>query len=991
MKMKKRLRYLFALTAAFFVFFPTFSQQKNITGRVVDPTNIPMAGVTVSIKNKNTATVTNADGAFSIGAATGDVLIFSAVGFRDAEETVGASNTINVSLVLLANDLSEVIVIGYGTVRKKDLTGSVAQVSAKDFQKGQISTPEQLIAGKVPGVSIISNGGRPGSGSVIRIRGGSSLRASNDPLIVIDNVPLDNSSVSGASNPLSFINPNDIESFTVLKDASAAAIYGTRASNGVIIITTKKGIGGKLKVNFNSNNSVSTITKKVEVLSGDQFREIVNAKGTAAQKAMLGAANTDWQDEVYQAAFSTDNNISLRGGIPGVPYRLSIGYANQSGLLKTDNLQRVSAALVINPVLFDNHLRVDVNLKGSLQRTRFAADAIGGATSFDPTQPVYVKSARFGGYYEWLDPAQATGLQNLVGRNPLGILEQTYNRSEPQRSIGNVQLDYKFHFLPDLHANLNVGYDYADGKGTTYVTDSAASAYIVGGTGGQNNEYRQTRMNTVFDFYLNYQKDFHSIKSRLDVVAGYSYNNYLTKVYNYASFYANKTKVPNSDPAFPFNKPEHTLLSYFGRLNYTVKERYLLTATLRRDGSSRFGPDNKWGMFPSVALAWKISDEPFLHNNKVVSNLKLRLGYGITGQQDGINDYDFLSFYSLSAPNATYQFGNTFYQMYRPGAYNPNIKWEQTETSNIALDYGFINDRITGSIDFYYKKTKDLLNLIPQPAGTNFDAFFIANVGDMENKGVEFSINAEPVRTAKFSWDAGFNITYNKNTITNLTVIPKDVNYRGIQTGGIAGGIGGGFAQIQAVGYSKNTFNLFKQVYDESGKPVENVFVDKNSDGIINQDDLFKGKSADPKVFMGFTTNVTYKNWTAGFVLRASLGNYTYNNVYSNTGNLNQILGSAVIYNASVNYLSTGFVGNSNNLLSDYYIDNASFLRMDNFNIGFNAGEISDGVNLRINGGIQNAFVITKYKGLDPEISNGIDNTFYPRPRIYTLSLGLDF
>ncbi len=996
MKSKKRLRQYGLLILLLFCNQVIFGQARTVTGKVTDGTGSAVAGVTVTVKGKQTATTTSTDGSFSLSNInTGDVIVFSSVGYTTIEQTVGSGSSLSITLTTAAGNLNEVVVVGYGTTRKRDLTGSVATVSSKDFQKGQISTPEQMIAGKLPGVSVISNGGQPGSGSTIRIRGGSSIRASNDPLIVIDGVPLAAGGISGAGNPLSFINPNDIESFTVLKDASAAAIYGTRASNGVILITTKKGTGGKLRMNFSTSVSASTITKKVDVLSADEFRTIVNAKGTPAQIAMLGTANTDWQDEIYQTALATDNNLTISGGLKKLPYRISIGYTNQNGVLRTDNLQRTSIALALNPSFFNNHLKVDLNLKGSAQKTRFAnTGAIGGAISFDPTQPVYSgkNDNRFGGYYEWLDPSTATGLVNLVGRNPLGLLNQRMDESNPFRSIGNLQLDYKFHFLPELRANLNMGYDVSEGRGTVFVSDSAASDYAPGGVGGQNNKYRQQRTNTIFDFYLNYNKLFSNIKSRVDVTAGYSYNNFLTTQYFFASYNAKGEKYPNSDPAFPMNKPENTLVSFFSRLNYTYNDKYLLTATIRRDGSSRFGADNRWGLFPSVALAWKINDENFLASSKMVSDLKLRIGWGVTGQQDGINNYDFLSFYSLSSPNATYQFGDEYYQMYRPGAYNPNIRWEETTTANIGLDYGFFNNRINGSIDVYKRTTTDLLNNIPQPAGTNFSAFFIANVGSMENTGVEFNINAEPVKNNTWTWETGFNITYNKNRITNLTVVPNDPTYRGIQAGGIAGGIGGGFSQIQQVGYTRNTFNLYQQVYDANGKPVENVFVDVNEDGIINQDDLTKTKSAVPDVFMGFSTNVSYKRFSAGFVLRSSLGNYVYNNVFSNAGNQLQILGNYVLYNASANYLETNFNGNSNNLLSDYFIQNASFLRMDNLTFGYDVGAIlRNKATLRINASAQNVFVITKYKGLDPEVSSGVDNNFYPRPRIFTLGLNLNF
>lgn len=971
--------------------------QKVITGRVTDSSGNGVAAVTVTAKGTRTAVITNSDGAYSITISPSvTALVFSSVGYATQEVSIAGKTTVNVGLVITNASLSEVVVIGYGTTRKKDLTGSIANVTAKDFQTGVMTTPEQLIAGKIAGVSIISNGGGPGSGSVIRIRGGSSLTASNDPLFVVDGVPLDNSNISGASNPLSFINPNDIESISVLKDASAAAIYGTRAANGVIIITTKKGRGGAVKVNFSSVNSLSIISKKVDVLSANQFRQIVLAKGSAAQKAMMGTASTDWQDEVYHPAFATTNNISVTGGIKGLPYRFSLGYQNEDGVIRTDNLQRTSLSLALNPTLFDNHLKIDVNMKESLEKDRFpgtnTGSVIGGATSFDPTQPVHTKSARYGGYFQWLDPNNTTGLNAVAGKNPVGMLEQTNNTGTPNRFIGNIQFDYKFHFFPDLHAILNLGYDRAIGKGTVYVSDSAATNYVAGGTGGQNNYYKQTKENSLLEFYFNYSKDLKSINSRVDAIAGYSFNDYLITNYNYASYYANGTMIPGTAPIHPFDKPEHTLISFFGRANYAYRDRYLLTATLRRDGSSRFAPSNRWGLFPSVALAWVLKEESFLKNSNIISNLKLRLGFGITGQQDGIGNYDYLSYYALSDSGASYQFGNTYYQAFRPGGFYANRKWEQTATYNGGIDFGFLSNRITGSVDFYYKKTSDLLNSIPQPAGTNFSAYIVANVGDMTNQGVEFTISGEPIHTKILTWDASFNITYNKNEITNLTVVPKDKNYPGFPSGGIAGGIGGQFAQINQVGYPKNTFNLYKQVYDSSGNPIEGLFVDFNADGIINQNDLYKGKSSDPKVFMGFSTSVTYKKWSAGLVARASIGNYMDNNNYSQTGTQNQILGNSVLYNASTSYLTTNFVGNSQELLSDYYLQNASFLKLDNLNIGYNFGRIyNNRATLRINANVQNVFVITKYKGLDPEISSGIDNNLYPRPRIYAIVLNLDF
>ncbi|MET0634792.1 MAG: TonB-dependent receptor [Chitinophagaceae bacterium] len=989
--MKKGLLCLLVSASLLLLTHHSVAQASTVTGRVLNSLNQPLQGVSVKIKTSAVATVTNEAGVFSIAARPGDVLQFTYVGFDLVEAPVVSGSIPDIIMKQGMANLNEVVVIGYGSARKKDLTGAVSTIGTKDFNRGAISTPEQMITGKVAGVSITSNSGQPGAGSTIRIRGGSSLSASNDPLIVVDGVPLENSNIPGASNQLSLINANDIESFTILKDASAAAIFGTRASNGVILITTKRGSTGKVRVTASSVNSVSVVTKNVDVLSAGQFRDIVSKNGTPAQVAMLGSANTNWQDEIFRTAFSTDNNISVTGGINKLPYRFSIGYQNQDGVLKTDNLQRTSANLVINPSFFDNHLKVDVNLKGTLQQARFANQAaIGSAITFDPTQPVRVRDGdRFGGYYEWLDPASATGLMALAGRNPVGLLEQRFDEGRPSRAIGSVKLDYKFHFLPDLHAVVNAGLDLSEGKGTVYVSDSAAAGYVAGGNGGENNRYRQTKKNSLFEFYFNYVKDLKNIQSRIDVTAGYSYNNYLSTVYNFASFTARGDKYPNTDPAFPFNKPENTLLSYFGRLNYNFMDRYLLTATIRRDGSSRFAPSNRWGTFPSVALAWSMKEESFLKNSNTISDLKLRLGYGVTGQQDGIGNYDYLAYYSLSSGSAAYQFGDTYYQGFRPGGFYANRKWEETATTNLALDFGFLNDRITGSVDFYYKKTSDLLNNIPQPAGTNFAAFIVANVGDMTNKGVEFNINTKPVVRKDLEWNVGFNVTYNKNNITNLTVVPKDKNYPGFPSGAIAGGIGGQFAFINAVGGSRNTFYLYEQVYDKDGKPLEGVFVDRNEDGIINQNDLYKGKNSVPEVFMGFNTSVTFGKWNASTALRANVGNYVYNNIYSQTGTRSQILGNSVLYNTSTNYLETNFNGNSQELLSDYYIQNASFLRMDNLNLGYDLRRGFKHYNMRLSATVQNVFVITKYKGLDPELSGGIDNNFYPRPRIFSLGVNL--
>ncbi len=1002
------------------------AQDKVITGRVTDSAGRGIGGVSVTVKGQASRGTTTADnGGYSISVPpSATTLVFSSVGYGQQELPISGKSSVNANLQTTTGGLNEVVVVGYGTVRKRDLTGSVTTVTAKDFNKGAIITPEQLIAGKVAGVQITSNGGAPGSGSTIRIRGGASLNASNDPLIVIDGVPVDNGGISGSANALALINPNDIESFNVLKDASATAIYGSRASNGVIIITTKRGRSGKAKFNFSTQNTISTLPKKADVLTGDELRAYVKSHGTPGQIALLGNANTDWQNQIYNSAFITDNNLSVSGSVKNkVPYRVSVGYLNQDGILRTGNLQRKSAAVTLNPVLLDNHLKIDVNLKGSISNSRFADEgAIGSAVRYDPTQPVMSGGKRYGGYFEWLDPSSVTGLRKLAPLNPVGLLEQRTDKSEVQRSIGNVQFDYKLHFFPDLRVNVNLGYDISKGSGTIFVPDSAASSYLRSPDakhGGVNNQYLQKKSNTLLETYLNYTKDIKSIASRVDVTAGYSYQDFLTKIYNAAKDptgvlyqqadgslgttatggqrwnpYSDRTTdgFLVSTPKFPFDYPEYKLISFFGRLNYALKGKYLLTGTVRRDASTKFSEDHWIGWFPSGAFAWRIKDEGFLKNSKTFSDLKLRVGYGVTGQQEGIGYYDYLPRYSISNGQAQYQFGNKFYDLYRPAGYNPNLKWEQTATYNTGLDYGFLNGRISGTLDFYLKKTTDLLSVVDQPAGTNFSNKILANIGNMENRGVELAINTQPVRSKDLNVDLGFNITYNKNKITKLT-FANDPTFPGNLTGGIAGGVGSTI-QINSVGYAKNSFYVYQQVYGKDGKPIEGLFEDRNRDGQINVDDLYRYKSPDPEWFLGAYSNVNWKKWDGSFTVRANLGNYMYNNRFSNTGvqrNLIDPLG--FLANGSRNVLETNFTGNGDKyLLSDYYISNASFFRMDNINIGFNAGNVlSKNTNLRVGATVQNVFTITKYKGVDPEVSGGIDNNFYPRPRNFVVSANLNF
>lgn len=988
----KRLFVAMILPLVFFA-LPALSQDKLVTGKVTDSKDgSALQNVTVTVKGTTVITQTNAAGIFKIKVpASATTLVITSVGYGTQEVAI-AGGDIAVKLNQTSAALSDVIVIGYGTAKKKDLTGSITSISAKDFNQGAITSPEQLISGKVAGVAITPNDGAPGSGSTIRIRGGSSLNASNDPLIVIDGMPLSNSSIAGVANPLSMINPSDIASFSILKDASAAAIYGSRGSNGVIIITTKKGQSGKPRYTFSSQFSVQHLTKEFSVLSPNQFRDLVNVYGTTAQKALMGNASTDWQKEIYQEAVGSDNNASVSGSFKKIPYRLSAGYLYQNGILQTGNLQRTSVGLNISPNLFKDHLKIDLNVRGTNSKSRFAnTSAVGGANSFDPTQPVFSGNGRYGGYWERLDPANTTtGLASLSPKNPLGLLMQRFDMSNSNRLIANAVIDYKVHFLPDLHAIANVGYDYSKGAGNVTINDSAAMSYkgfqSADGTlhGGVRSQYRSDLKNSYANFYLNYTKNINA-KNRIEAMAGIEYQDYLTVNYGFNA-YAYDTAVTYT-PQYPFDKPENRLLSFMGRVNYTYNNTYFLTASIRRDGSSKFGPNTRYGNFPSVAFGWKLNNLSFFKDVKAISNLKLRLGYGVTGQQDGIGNYDYVSYYGLSDSRAQYQFGNTFYQMYRPGGYYANRKWEQTATTNIALDYGFFNNRITGSIEYYYKNTTDLLNQITQPAFTNFSNTIVANVGSMENKGVEFSINIQPVKTKDWEWNVAFNATYNENKITKLT-INDNPNYIN-QIAGI-GGLGG--IQANAVGYARSSFYVYKQVYDQTtGKPIENLFVDKNNDGTLNSSDLYIFKSPDPKMFYGFSTNVIYQKWSAGFTMRASVGNYLYNQMATN-GAISKFLFSSYLSNESADVLNTNFKGTGDFYQSNYYVQNASFLKMDNINIGYNYGKLKhSNVGLRLNAGVQNVFTITQYQGVDPENSGGIDNNQYPRPRTFLLGINLDF
>jgi TonB-dependent starch-binding outer membrane protein SusC len=966
-----------------------FAQQRTITGQVTDSgEGSPIPGVNVVVKGASTGAITDFDGNFSIQASNADILIFSYMGYTRQEVTVGANNNLKISLVASELGLDEVVVIGYGQVRKDDATGSLLSVSTKDFNKGATS-PEELLSGKVSGVQITNSGGAPGSGNTIRIRGGASLSANNDPLIVIDGVPVDNDGVSGMANPLSSINPNDIESFTVLKDASATAIYGSRASNGVIIITTKKGSKEGMKINYNGNASIGFKTKEIEVFSADDFRALIISKyGTGSAAAdLLGNSKTNWQDEIFQPAFGTDHLISISDAIYKIPTRVSLGYSNEAGILKTSSLKRFTGSVNINPSFFDDHLKVDLSLKGMNIKNRFApTGAIGSAILFDPTQSVYDASSAYGGYFTWLDGGVPS---TFATDNPVALLNQTKDESTVNRLIGNLKLTYNFHFLPELSATLNTGLDYSNSDGTVYIPADAGFQYSVASDGtdqsGKDKVYSQDKKNQLIDFYLNYSKELKSIKSKVDVMGGYSWQHFWKSDYVYSTSISKEYLI---DPEVT-TPTENYLVSFFGRLNYSLMDKYMLTFTVRDDGTSRFSKENRWGLFPSAALAWRLSEESFLKNSNVLSNLKLRLGYGVTGQQYiTSNNYPYLAQYSYSLSTARYLFGNEWVTMARPAGYNANLKWEETTTTNVGLDYGFLKDRINGSVELYYRETKDLINEIPVAMGTNFTNKILTNIGTLENKGIEFNLNVKPIVSKDLTWEIGFNFTRNINNITKLTAV-DDPSYKGVEVGTISTGKGL-YAKINSVGHPVNTYYVYQQVYDPQGKPIEGLYVDRNKDGKITIDDRYYNHSSAPDCLLGISSRLDYKNWEFSFSGRASIGNYIYADYEAGGATYQYLLYGTFIQNVPTSVLNSGF--NTQQVQSDYYVRNASFFRMDNMSLAYRFdGLWNNKVNMKLSLTAQNVFVITKYDGLDPEVFDGMDNTIYPRPTTILFGVNLDF
>lgn len=992
-KLHLRLLAAFVLLSA----LPAMAQLQ-VSGLVLDPDNEPAVGATVKVKDSNTGTATDIDGKFTLNVPSAkSTLVVSYVGYHTAEIPAD-SPQLKSGIILKANSevLDEVVVIGYGRVKKSDATGSVIAVKPDEFNKGNRVSVQEALVGKIPGVSVVTTSGAPGSGATVRIRSGASLSASNDPLFVVDGVPIDNSTIEGASNVIGGINPEDIETFTVLKDASATAIYGSRASNGVIVITTKKGSNDKLKVTYTGNFAISTRTKTLRVLTADEFREFVPTVTGVPADAVYGTANTDWQDEIYRTAFGTEHNLSVAGAVKAIstPYRVSLGYTNQDGIIRTNKYQRFTAGVSLTPKLLNDHLNFNINAKLSYEHNDMVDNGVVvNALRYDPTRPVMTGSATAAtdpglGYFIWMNGNSPMAIQT---DNPVAQLELEKRLNTVVRSIGNIQADYKIHGLEDLSLNANFGYDVLRSKYNRDVPDLAGMMY----TGNQKdgtglvNRAVQDKKNFLLDLYANYHHNWGG-KHDFTAMAGYGWQHFWRK-YDSTDhdIVGNELSAPNH------YKTENYLLSWYGRVNYSFLDRYLVTATLRADASSRFMKDNRWGYFPSVALAWRVIQEPFMQEQNVVSDLKVRAGYGETGQQDIINDYPWMTTFTVSYPESSYLFGDKWYHTYRPNGYDNDIKWETTRTWNFGIDYGFLNNRILGSIDYYKRHTKDLLNTINVPAGTNYAPVLTTNIGSMDNQGVEFAVNFIPVTTQDWEWSIGFNYTWQDSKITKLNVIDSDNNF--VNTGAISGT--GKTVQVFMVDQTPYTFYLAKQAYDEAGNPIEGQYVQPDGSVSSTETKYATGKSGLPTHLLGFNTRLSYKNWDLAISGHGSFGQYIYNylradqyltSTYSDQGSFSNIFKYTADH---------GF--ENQQLYSDHWLEKGDFFRFDNITLGYTFPRLWDNrSSLRITFGVQNVATITSYSGVDPEIYSGysgnqsapgIDKNVYPRPRTYTLGLTLNF
>ena len=950
--------------------------QSTISGTVSESENgFPLPGVNVIIKGSSSGTTTDFYGKYQLTANNGDVLVFSYVGYTSQEVIFAGQAVLDVKLSEDASALDEIVLIGYGGVKKEDLTGAVDLITAKDFNQGPIVSAQQLISGKIAGVSVTSGSGAPGDGQTIRIRGNGSLGLSSNPLIVLDGIPLNDGGVGGSRNPLNLINPNDIESMVVLKDASATAIYGSRGANGVIIITSKKGKEGDFKFNVNASTTIHTAIDQVDVLSTEEFVGVINSTGDTAYIDLLGASDTNWQDEIYKDAIGKDFSFSALGSAFGVPMRASLGYTDHDGILRTDNFQRTTGSLNFSPSFLKEQLKVEVNLRGSVAKNTFAdRSAIGSAVSFDPTQSPYDAGSQYGGYFAWIDAG--TGNQsNLAQTNPLALLNLRDDTSQVDRFIANIKVDYTLPFVEGLKATFNLGHDSSMSDGVTLVSDLIPTSDST--FNGSKNTYNQEATNQLLDVYLTYITSFNDAHN-LTAVAGHSYQAFEFDNTSYDS----EAEEDGNDFEF-IDRSKNVLLSYFTRLNYDYQGKYLLTATLRADASSKLNPDDRWGYFPSLAAAWNLHKEGFM-SDSFFDELKLRAGYGEVGNVNGLGDYRFLTQYVGSQSTANYQFGSSFYQTYRPEPINTELRWEVGRTTNIGLDYAILDGKLRGSVNAYMKETKNLIASSSVDPFTNFGNRIDANIGDMENKGIELSFDYTPIQNENFEWSINYNISFNDNKVTRL---PFDQ-----AVGGISGGVGNNI-QTHTEGQTPYSFLVYQQVYDASGAAIEGVYIDRNGDDIINDDDRYIKESPFADVIMGFNTNLKYKNWDLSVISRANFGNYAYNNVASNAV-FSQAIGNSggFLRNIHSDYLNTGFMDyTETSLLSDHYVQEASFFKIDNITLGYTLKDAYKDTDIRFYGSAQNVLTVTNYEGLDPEIYGGIDNNFYPRPRSFVFGVNIDF
>jgi len=967
---KSTLMLLFMLPMSFFA-------QETVSGVVSESaTGLPIPGANVIVKGTSNGAVTDFDGNYTIqNVSEDDILVFSFLGFASKEIAYEGQSTLDVELDEDEATLEEVVLIGYGSTSEQDATASVEKISSESFNQGAVVSPEQLIAGKSAGVRITPGGGAPGEGAEIRIRGGSSLSGNNSPLIVVDGVPLDQRGVQGVRNQLNSINPNEIEDFVILKDAAATSIYGSRASNGVILITTKTGKkDSPLAFEYDIKVSAGRIIDKVDVLNADQFRTLIE-ETPGTDPSLLGDSNTDWQDQIYQTSVGTIQNFTASQGFENFSYRVNYNHTSQTGVLKTDVYERNALNIALNQDLFDNHLKLSLTSKGIVDENRFADDgAIGAAVGFDPTQPVYEEGSYFDGYYEHtLSPQQQ---QIQATRNPLALLQQFNNRGVTKRNITNLNAEYKFHFLPELKFNVNAGFDYSEneGRGERPLTSAANNQDIP-----YFEDYGGFNRNTLLDFYFNYKNEIDFLDTEVDLTAGHSYQEFFITSQRTAT-------VSNNIQDFPRSTNRNALESYFGRASFDIADKYLISGSVRRDGSSRFGGDNKWSVFPSLSVGWKLHNENFLADSNVLNQLKLRAGYGVTGNQEIGPNYGYFGAYTPSVGGARYQFGNQFYNTLRPEAFDADLKWEELQTYNVGIDYGFFNNRISGTVEAYYRETQDLLATVPVPAGANLTDLLVTNVGNTVSKGLEFGINGAIIQQEDFNWDLNYNLTFQDLEITNLT-LGDDPDFE-IPQGGIGGGVGNNI-QLWKEGYDPTTFNVFRQVYNEDGQPIEGAYVDVNGDNQITEDDRVPYKKATPDYFMGLTNTMRYKNLDFSFTFRGNFGNYMYNNTQSSNGFVEAGTNTPQPYysNLNSNVLESNF--NNNQFFSDYYIQKADFVKLDNISLGYVfPGEEID---IRTSLTATNVWTITDYEGLDPEIGNGIDNNFYPRSTTIVLGLNLSF